>query len=77
MERREELEDILIGLMKSLGMSMYRGGVFSMALIRSYQLHEKMIEWVASFHDSEDTITLQNFTAKLNELIAEKQINSK
>ena len=48
-----------------------------MALIRSYQLHEKMIEWVASFHDSEDTITLQNFTAKLNELIAEKQINSK
>lgn len=76
MERREELEDILIGLMKSLGMSMYRG-VFSMALIRSYQLHEKMIEWVASFHDSEDTITLQNFTAKLNELIAEKQINSK
>ena len=61
-----------MGLMKSLEMSMYRA-IFSMALIRSYRLHEEMIDWVASFHDSEETITLQSFTAKLNELIAEKQ----
>ena len=61
-----------MGLMKSLEMSMYRA-IFSMALIRSYQLHEKMIDWVASFHNSEDTITLQSFTAKLNELIEKAQ----
>lgn len=72
MERKEKLESILMGLMKSLEMSMYRA-IFSMALIRSYRLHEEMIDWVASFHDSEETITLQSFTAKLNELIAEKQ----
>ena len=68
MERREELEDILIGLMKSLGMSMYRGGVFSMALIRSYQLHEKMIEWIAGYHNSDHDMTAQEFLSKVREL---------
>lgn len=67
MERREELEDILIGLMKSLGMSMYRG-VFSMALIRAHHLHEEMIEWIASYKGKEDTLTAQAFMSKLNEL---------
>jgi hypothetical protein len=68
MERREELEDILIGLMKSLGMSMYRGGVFSMALIRAHHLHEEMIEWIASYKGKEDALTAQAFMSKLNAL---------
>ena len=67
MERREELEDILIGLMKSLGMSMYRG-VFSMALIRAHHLHKEMIEWIASYKGKEDTLTAQAFMSKLGRL---------
>ena len=67
MERREELEDILIGLMKSLGMSMYRG-VFSMALIRAHHLHKEMIEWIASYKWKEDTLTAQAFMSKLKKL---------
>ena len=76
MERRKILESGFVGLMRDLGISQVRTTCY-LALIRTFQLHEKVADWVASFHDSEDTITLQSFTAKLNELIAEKQINSK
>ena len=76
MEREEQIENMLVGLMNFLEIPTERK-MLSLAIIKSLQLHEEMLKWVASFHDSEDTITLQSFTAKLNELIAEKQINSK
>jgi hypothetical protein len=72
MKAREILERGLIGLMRDLGISKVRTMGY-LALIRTYQLHEMIADWVASFHDSEDTITLQTFTAKLNELIEEKE----
>ena len=70
MEQRKELEDILIGLMLELEIPTVRV-MLSAAIIRSLNLHEEMIDWVASYYDSEDTITAQSFTAKLNELIEE------
>ena len=76
MERIELLETGLIGLMKTLGMPNTRIMV-SILVIKRLQLHEQMAEWIASYHDSEDTITLQSFTAKLNELIAEAQGEAK
>ena len=62
----------LIVLMKAIGMSMYRA-MFCLAEIKAYKLQDKMVEWVVSCRGKEDTITPQSFTAKLNELIAEKQ----
>ena len=76
MERKKQLEIGLIGLMKAIGMSMYRA-LFCLAEIRAYHLQDKMVEWVVSCREKEDTITPQSFTAKLNELIAEKQTNGK
>lgn len=76
MEREEQIEYGLIGLMKTLGMPKTRI-MISILVINQLCLHKQMAVWVASFHDSEDTITLQSFTAKLNELIAEKQTNGK
>lgn len=67
-ENRDELEDILIGLMHSLGISRVRG-MLSLALIRAHQIHEEMILWVATFQGKEDTLTAQTFLSKLNELI--------
>lgn len=68
----EILEDGLIGLMRELGMSKVRM-IFSLALIRSHQIHLPMAKWVLSYRGKEDTLTLQSFTAKLNELIAEAE----
>ena len=67
MERRQELEDILIGLMNELDISAVRM-METLALIRSYQIHEEMIEWIASFHDTERTMTAQSFLSKVKEL---------
>ena len=66
-ENIDELEDILIGLMHSLGISRVRG-MLSLALIRAHQIHEEMILWVATFQGKEDTLTAQAFMSKLNEL---------
>lgn len=73
MERREELEEILIGLMKSLDISMARA-MCSLAIIRSCQLHEELVVWIASFHNSESDMTAQEFLLKVREL-AEKSEN--
>ena len=67
MERREELEDILIGLMNELDISAVRMMV-TLALIRSYQIHEKMIEWIAGYHNSDHVMTAQDFLSKVREL---------
>ena len=76
MERIELLENGLLGLMKTLGMPKTRI-MISILVINQLHLHMKMAAWIASYHDSEDTITLQSFTAKLNELIAEAQGEAK
>ena len=72
----EILEDGLIGLMKELGMSKVRM-MLSLALIRSHQIHLPMTKWVLSYRGKENTLTIQSFTAKLNELIAEAQGEAK
>lgn len=67
MERVKELEEGLIGLMRALGISMYRA-IFCLALIRAHHLHEEMVRWIASYKGKEDALTAQAFMSKLNEL---------
>lgn len=67
MERREELESCLIGLMQNLGISKVRM-MLSLAIIRAHHLHEEMIEWIASYKGKEDTLTAQAFMSKLKKL---------
>ena len=67
MERWKELEEGLIGLMRALGISMYRA-IFCLALIRAYHLHEEMVRWIVSYKGKEDTLTAQAFMSKLNKL---------
>ena len=64
MEREEQIENMLAGLMNFLEIPTERK-MLSLAIIKSLQLHEAMLSWVASFYESENTITLQSFTAKL------------
>lgn len=70
MERVKELEEGLIGLMRALGMSMYRA-IFCLAEIRAHHLHEEMVWWIASYKGKEDTLTAQAFMSKLKELTEE------
>ena len=67
MERVKELEEVLIGLMRALGISMYRA-IFCLALIRAHHLHKEMARWIASYKGKEDALTAQAFMSKLNEL---------
>ena len=68
MDRRETLEEGLIGLMNSLGVSKVRM-IFTLALIRAHNLHEEMVRWIVSYKGKEDTMTAQSFISKLNSLI--------
>ena len=68
MDRRETLEEGLIGLMNSLGISKVRM-MFTLALIRAHNLHEEMVRWIVSYKGKEDTMTAQAFISKLNLLI--------
>ena len=68
MDRRETLEEGLIGLMNSLGISKVRM-MFTLALIREHNLHEEMVRWIVSYKGKEDTMTAQTFISKLNSLI--------
>lgn len=70
MDRRDELEKGIIGLMSALGISKVRM-MFSLALIRVYQLHEEMARWIASYHNSDRDMTAQDFMSKLGELTEE------
>ena len=76
MEREEQIENMLAGLMNFLEIPTERK-MLSLAIIKNLQLHEAMLSWVASFYESENTITRQSFIAKLNELIAEAQGEAK
>ena len=71
MDRRDELEKGIIGLMSALGISEVRM-MFSLALIRVYHLHEDMAEWMVGYIGREDTLTVQAFMSKLNELTEEE-----
>lgn len=63
----KEMESILIGLMKSLGMSKI-DAMISLALMRACHLQEDMILWVATFKGKEGSLTSEAFTAHLNAL---------
>lgn len=67
MERVKELEEGLIGLMRALGISMYRA-IFCLAEIRAHHLHEEMVRWIASYKGKDDALTAQAIMSKLNEL---------
>lgn len=76
MDRRDELEKVIIGLMSALGISKVRM-MFSLALIRTHQIHEEMVEWIASYHNSDRDMTAQDFMSKLNELTDESDNTDK
>ena len=76
MDRRDELEKGIIGLMSALGISEVRM-MFSLALIRTHQIHEEMVEWIASYHNSDRDMTAQDFMSKLNELTDESDNTDK
>ena len=71
-EFRSKLIQLLIGL----GMSEVRIAG-TIAIIAAYHLEDEMVSWVATFYGKEDTLTIQSFTAKLNELIVEAQGEAK
>ena len=62
-----ELEDILIGLLYELEVPTVRI-MATMAIIRAFHIEQEMINWVATFSGKEDTLTIQAFMSKLNEL---------
>ena len=68
MDRRETLEEGLIGLMNSLGISKVRM-MFTLALIRAHNLHEEVVRWILSYKGKEDTMPAQALISKLNSLI--------
>ena len=39
-----------------------------MAIITAYHLQERLMDWIATFSGKEDTLTIQAFMSKLNEL---------
>ena len=75
-ERVKELRSLLILLLRGLGESKNRI-MLTMAIIAAYHLEEKLGAWAATFSGKEDTMTIQVFTAKLNELIVEAQGEAK
>ena len=75
-EKIWELRNILIEVLVGLGMSDSRI-IGTIMIIAKLQAEQKMVSWVATFYGKEDTLTLQSFTAKLNELIAEAQGEAK
>lgn len=71
MERRKEIEKLLIWLMDSLEMPAVRM-MLTFAIIRAHHLHEEMARWIASYYNSDRDITAQAFMSKLNELTDEE-----
>ena len=67
MDRRDELEKGIIGLMSALGISEVRM-MLSLALIRTHQIHEELARWIASYHNSDRDMTAQDFMSKLGRL---------
>ena len=70
-EQVKELRSILIQLLAGLGESKVRI-MTTMAIIAAHQLEDEMVSWVSTYYGKEDMLTLQKFTKKLNQLIAER-----
>ena len=68
--KKEEARSILIGLMNSLGVSKVRIMLYT-SIIRAYDIEEEMINWVAIYHEKVDSLTIEAFVSKLNELTGE------
>jgi hypothetical protein len=68
--QKEEARSILIGLMNSLGVSKVRIMLYT-SIIRAYDIEEEMINWVATNHEKADSLTIEAFVSKLNELTGE------
>ena len=66
-ETKKELNSILIGLLHELGVPKVRI-MLTMAIITAYNLQQTMIDWLATYHGKEDTLTAHAFMSKLNEL---------
>lgn len=66
-EEVKELRSILIGLLHELEVPTVRIMV-TMAIIRAFHIEQEMINWIATFYGKEDTLTIQAFMSKLNEL---------
>ena len=66
-EEVKELRSILIGLLYELEVPTVRI-MATMAIIRACHIEQEMINWIATFSGKEDTLTIQAFMSKLNEL---------
>ena len=73
--KKEEARSILIGLMNSLGVSKVRIMLYT-SIIRAYDIEEEMINWVATYHEKADSLTIEAFVSKLNELTGENNQES-
>ncbi len=66
-EKNRELNRMLIRLLDGLGQDRVQIMV-TMAIIRAFHIEQEMINWIATFYGKEDTLTIQAFMSKLNEL---------
>ena len=62
-----ELESILIGIMRELGVSRI-DAMINLALIKAHQIQEDMILWVATFKDEEHMLTAEAFRSHIFQL---------
>ncbi len=72
-EEKQELRSILIGLLLELGekeINIY----IHMAIIVAYRIEQEMVNWIATFKDNADALTLEAFKKHLNELVNEADL---
>ena len=62
-----ELESILIGIMRELGVSRI-DAMINLALIKAHQIQEDMILWVDTFKDKEHMLTAEAFRSHIFQL---------
>ena len=62
-----ELESILVGLMRELGVSRI-DAMINLALIKAHHIQEDMILWVATFKDREHMLTAEAFRSHIFQL---------
>lgn len=66
-EKNRELNRMLIRLLDGLGQNRVRITAI-MAMITACHLQQEMVDWIATFYGKEDTLTIQAFMSKLEEL---------
>lgn len=69
-EELKELRDILITVLKGLGETRIRTTLY-MAIIRAHGIESEMVNWLAQFYGKSDSLTIEAFVSKLNELTDE------